>query len=104
MNFATNEDPDLRWHAINALGEIGTQADTVVPVLISALQVPAARPSAAVALGKFGTNAMSAVPALVELLNSRNDLTDKSIYTNSLESIDPGAAAKAGVNISSPGS
>jgi hypothetical protein len=47
-------------------------------------------------LGQMGTNAQPAVPMLLTLLNDL-DLDVREALTNSLPSIDPDAATKAGV-------
>jgi HEAT repeat protein len=91
----------VRCHEIIALGEIGTEPDRVVPVLLNALldPQPVVRTCAVEALGLFGPNAKLAVPALVEFLNMRDSSTsDRWFATNVLKAIDPEAAAKAGVN------
>lgn len=88
LQWATN-DGTQAGAAIRALGRIRAEPSIVVPVLTNALLGPNVRPSVVFALGEFGTNALPAVPALVALLHSEADLTDKPIYTNALNKIDP---------------
>ncbi|WP_160164662.1 HEAT repeat domain-containing protein [Pedosphaera parvula] len=81
-----------------ALGELGTNQDQVIPVLIKGLQSPdlATRWGACNGLGKFGTNAIIAVPALLQSLQDSN-ISVKNHAREALKLIDPEAARKAGV-------
>ncbi len=69
-----------------------------MPALTEALRDPvlSVRANAAAGLGAFGTAAEQAVPALVEALKDR-DTSMKQAAASSLRSIDPEAAARAGV-------
>ena len=98
LRWATNANAGVRYTAISALGKIGTEPDRVVPVLINAMHDPAphVRTSALHALQDFGPNAKLAVPALVESLNTHNEVNNW-LATNALLTIDPEAAARAGV-------
>jgi HEAT repeat protein len=72
-------DDDLRSTAAYALGEIGEDGPTVVPVLIAALNDPDSniRFAAVEALGKYGPEAGAAVPLLLRLIaESAGDSTD----------------------------
>ncbi|MFN0055141.1 MAG: HEAT repeat domain-containing protein [Planctomycetales bacterium] len=62
--------PELRLAVIDALGGIARDPQLVLPVLLQALQLPAAdiRAHAAVALGRFGGAAAAAVGPLNQLL------------------------------------
>ena len=88
LQWATN-DINQTFAPICALGRIGAEPSIVVPFLTNALADPNVRPMLVLALGGFGTNALPAVPALLALLHSEADLTDKRIYTNALNNIDP---------------
>ncbi len=88
LQWATNNGTQA-GPAIRALGRIRADPSLVVPFLTNALPGPNVRPSVVFALGEFGTNALPAVPALLALLHSEADLTDKRIYTNALNKIDP---------------
>ncbi|WP_417388100.1 HEAT repeat domain-containing protein [Gimesia sp.] len=65
------ENPNLWPMAASALGEIGREPETTVPLLIDVLNSESwqARQSAAHALGQFGAAAQSAVPDLMTALN-----------------------------------
>jgi HEAT repeat protein len=78
MNAATNETHGGDDWAIFALGEIGQEPRTVVPVLIHvlestkvSLQNRGLLMNAAWALGKFGPQAASATPALSKILTEQ---------------------------------
>lgn len=87
---------NLQIAAMSALGNIHSEPDSVVPLLIpylsdDTLDVPAAK-----ALGEFGSMARAAVPKLLPLLKAKDD-DDQSAAQQALLKIDPDAAAKAGV-------
>ena len=70
----TNDSRNLRSFSANALGAIGKQPETIVPVLARVIQddeSPLVRLSAVRALAKFGTNATPALPMLWQV--STND-------------------------------
>jgi len=82
-----------------ALGELGEEPETVVPVLLNVYQSSAGdslRAAAGDALGRFGAKAQSAIPALLKELQDTN-VVMRWHATNALRSIDPEAAAKAGI-------
>jgi HEAT repeat protein len=58
----------VRDAAALALGKIGPEAKTAVPVLTELLKDEWVRKTAALALGEIGLEARTAVPALTELL------------------------------------
>ena len=93
--------PEVQFGAVLALELVRQSPDRVVPVLVDYLnQTPppasSVQPYAIRSLAKFGTGAKSAVPLLLGLLNSP-DMSQRVTATNALKSIDPEAAAKAGV-------
>jgi HEAT repeat protein len=97
----------LKWLAakpndfdlLQALGEIHSDPDLVVPVLIAHLgdSQPIARQYAAKGLGAFGADAKPAVPALFETLKDEKDVVRRAAR-DALVKIDPEAASKARVN------
>ena len=100
MEWATNTDWYVRYHAIRALGKMRAEPERVVPVLINALGDPSANVHicAVQALQNFGPNAKPAVATLVEWLHDpAHDASARDYATNALKAIDPEAAAKAGV-------
>jgi HEAT repeat protein len=84
--------------AARALGSIHAESALVVPALAKCLgnHDHRIRSSTARALGQFGADAKSAVPALVKLLTDTDPMVKDAAMT-SLKTIDPEAAAKAGV-------
>jgi HEAT repeat protein len=100
MEWATNSDWYVRYHAIRALGKIRAEPDRVVPVLMSALADPNANVHicAVQALENFGPNAKPAVTTLMEWLHDpAHDVSAREYATKALRAIDPDAAAKAGI-------
>lgn len=73
MNLATNESYGGEPWALFALGEIRQEPETVVPLLIHALESTNddLHFNAAHALGKFGHQAASATPVLSKILNEQ---------------------------------
>lgn len=87
-----------RYLAIYALGQLGVEANRVVPVLIEALEDnehAIIRSSAADALGQFGTDAIDSVPILIQLLqpNEQDEVQISAI--NALEQIGAGSQEMA---------
>jgi HEAT repeat protein len=83
-----------------SLARIHAEPELVVPALINSLNDPYSSPEKWVilnGLGRFGTNAKPAVPTLVALLNGQYPRSVKSAAALALRSIDPEAAAKAGL-------
>lgn len=70
LRVATHTNRNVRMGALAALGEIHSDPDKVVPVLIAALHDPSAvnRAVAANSLARFGADAKPAVPALVQII------------------------------------
>jgi hypothetical protein len=94
----TNRRPDIRWRAVQALGQIGARPDLVVPALTKCLGDSSedVRVNAAFGLEASGNDAKSAVPELISLLaDPSSDVRDQA--ASALKQIDPEAAAKAGV-------
>jgi len=87
-----------RASAATALGHIHSEPDVVVPALIEMLGDSDAQlhAVAARALGEFGNHGKAEVAPLIALLGEGNQDARKAA-TNALKSIDPEAAANAGV-------
>jgi HEAT repeat protein len=66
LDAATNADKEIRANALWALGEIHSEPEACLPLLIQALKDDGTRVSAAHALGQFGSDARPAVPRLRE--------------------------------------
>ena len=95
LDAAVDSDSAIRFNALTALGEIHSQPELVVPVLVRALRNrDESRTAAEDALGDFGADAKAAIPSLVELLN--DELPPRSFAAEALKRIDPEAAARAG--------
>ncbi len=94
----TKSIPMLHDESVFLVGQVHTQPDVFVPMLIAALgdSKPTARRNAARALGAYGTTAISAVPALIILLHNPTTV-DSSAASQALKQIDPVSAARAGV-------
>jgi HEAT repeat protein len=90
--------PDARLYepAIEALGNIHSEADLVIPLLISYLTNKDLDDEAATALGNYGSLAREAYPKIVPLLKANDDDARRAAHI-ALKKIDPEAAAKAGV-------
>ncbi|MDB6110263.1 MAG: repeat protein [Pedosphaera sp.] len=93
-------NPQVGPTAALALGRIAQDSEQVVPALTLSLESSESdvmmRSACAGALGKFGTNAGSAVPALLAALHDASEVV-RERATTALKSIDPDAAAQAGV-------
>lgn len=104
LRGATNMDAGTRFNSLLALSQIQAEPNLVVPVFVNALQDPLSeiRYQAAWGLGAFGTNASAAVPALVKFIGSKDPSTTtyaKDVALQSLQDIDPEAAAKLSTNL-----
>jgi HEAT repeat protein len=86
----------LHEDAIRALGNIHSDPEVVIPLLIPYLTNDDFNDKAAIALGNYGSLAKEAVPKIVPLLKAR-DKDDRYAARVALKQIDPEAAAKAGV-------
>ena len=82
--------------AIQALGQIHSNPDEVIPLLITYLADDDLDDAAATALGNYGSVAREAFPKIVPLLKARNSAT-RAAARAALKEIDPDAAAKADV-------
>jgi hypothetical protein len=94
---------DLAIHevAITVLGNIHSQPDVVIPLLISYLDDDDLNDEAATALGNFGSLAKPAIPKILPLLHAADD-DAQAAAKETLLKIDSAAAAKAGVKTDSP--
>lgn len=103
LQEAASSNAPAREVAIWSLSAMDSEPALVVPALVKALSDTnyVIRLVAAKGLGRFGTNAQQAVPALVQLLRDPN-VRVRPNATNALRKIDPGAAAKAGVDKKTP--
>ncbi len=114
LRHTTSKDSDTRANSLYALGQIHAEPDLTVPVLINGLQDPdpGVGASAAMGLGAFGPKAKAAVPALVKFIESKAPPTTtnnaalsswwlyvKGTALQSLQQIDPEAAAKVAANV-----
>ena len=70
-----DEESEVRFAAIIALGRIGSEAEAAVPALVSLLQAREANvcTEAAAAIGKIGLRTEVSIPGLVEALQARED-------------------------------
>ena len=104
LRCSTNANKGVRGTAMWALGQIRTEPDRVVPMLINSLHDPDddIRWGAALSLRAFGPDAKLAVPALIECHKASSDATTRALVYLALNSIDPDATAKAGVKMPSP--
>ena len=80
--------------AVSALGNIHSEPDTVIPLLISLLDNDNLNSDAAEALGHYGPLAKAAVPKILPLLNGK-DKDDIEAAIVALRQIDPEALAQA---------
>jgi HEAT repeat protein len=87
-DFAVHES------AIQALGEIRSDPDVVIPLLVTYLDDDDLNADAASALGDFGSLARGAIPKIVPLLHAQ-DKEARAAAKEALKKIDPVAAAKA---------
>jgi hypothetical protein len=101
-------DSYARQYSAHALANVGLAASNAVPELLVSLQgringrgkdwISFSCYSTAKALGNIGPPAAIAFPALLNQLNNHsNDTVTLIAVTNALKTIDPEAAAKAGV-------
>jgi hypothetical protein len=83
----------VRTHAVTALRQVGREAETVVPALMSLLgeQDVELRVEAMRALRAFAPDAAAAVPALAEALDEREEIAEEALRT--LAAMGPAAAA-----------
>src|SRR5207253_2158192 len=65
-------DPTVSWAAIDALGQIGRDAEPAVPTLVEALKDASTRGAAIDALGQIRDKARDAVGALEKLLHGED--------------------------------
>ncbi len=91
-------DEPVRIAAITALGMMKSQPDTVIPLLISALDDPqdGLAEAAVESLGDFGARSRAAWPKLVPLLKLRDKDMQRALKI-ALKQIDPDEAAKLGM-------
>jgi HEAT repeat protein len=110
--FGTNAEPAIPFliaalgtsndivlgHAAIALGKIQRQPNVCVPALIPLLSSPSisTRQKSLYALGEFGQASKEALPAIMRCL-ADSDPWVRIEATNILKTIDPAAAAKAGI-------
>jgi HEAT repeat protein len=90
------KDPVLHAPAIHALGDIHSDPEVVIPILISCLTNDDLNDEAATALGNYGSLSKAAVPKIIPLLKAPSKEARAAART-ALKKIDPIAAAKAGV-------
>ena len=91
------KDAAPRASAALALGQIHSESDTIIPLLLSLLDDPqdGVPEAAAGGLGQFGNMSKAAVPKLLQWLKGPDkDLQHAAIIA--LEQIAPDEAAKAG--------
>jgi HEAT repeat protein len=89
-------DSVVHGPAIEALGKIHSEPDTIIPLLMGYLDDKELNAEAATALGDFGTQAKVALPKLIPMLK----IPDKDLHhavALALKQIDPAAATAAGV-------
>ncbi len=98
INCLQDPYPAVQFEAILSLGEIHQEPERVIPLLVGYVEMkdPSVCIGALYSLLKFGSAAKPAVPSILKLLNSA-DPGVRSMATNALRTIDPEAAAKAGV-------
>lgn len=92
-------DDVIRGRAAIALGRIHADPDIVIPALLACLTDSENDPRAEAveALGAYGEKAKAAVPRLLGYLGKNENKALWSATPNALKSIDPAAAAKAGI-------
>jgi hypothetical protein len=84
----------LREAGIQALGQIHSNPDAVIPLLSPYLTNDDLNDEAAIALGNYGSLAKEAFPKIVPLLHAK-DKDARAAAHAALKKIDPEAAAKA---------
>ena len=74
VKMLKDKDPEARRSAVVALGNIGPQAEAVVPALVRTLddRDRVVRVQAIIALGEIGPEARQAVPALTAAVKDRD--------------------------------
>jgi hypothetical protein len=87
---------NARAPAIMSLGEIHSDPEVVVPLLIECLKIDQLAANAAHALSAYGSQARAAVPALIAILKHR-ETSVRSAASEALLKIDQKAAESAGV-------
>ena len=92
-------DDVVRGPSAKALVQVQADPDVLIPSLIAYLNEPegGGRDDAAEALAEFGPRAKAAVPVLVKLLPDRSDKDLMRAVRHALKTIDPQAAAAAGL-------
>jgi HEAT repeat protein len=89
------KDPDvgLRLQAVQALGQVRSEAEVAVPALAGALtdREPFVRRDAARALSKYGVEAQSAAPALLIAMRTDRDPMVRRAAAETIRRIDPHA-------------
>jgi HEAT repeat protein len=81
-------DPAVRSAAISALGEIHSEPETIIPLLITYLDNDSLNDEAAKALGNYGTLAKAAVPKILPMLHAP-DKDARVAAAEALLKIDP---------------
>jgi HEAT repeat protein len=96
--IAVLQGPEVGMHetVIQALGNIHSNPEIVIPLLIPYLTNDDMNDEVATALGKYGSQAKAAFPKIVPLLTAKDKDARKAAQF-ALKNIDPEAAAKVGV-------
>lgn len=87
-------DDAVRGAAISALGEIHSEPETIIPLLITYLDNGNLNDEAAKALGNYGVSAKAAVPKILPLLHAP-DKDARAAAAQALLKIDPEAYTNA---------
>jgi HEAT repeat protein len=87
-------DEAVRGPAAQALGEIHSEPETVIPLLIGYLDTPDLRAEAADGLSAFGPEAKAAIPKLLTFFETSNKDLHDAVW-DAVRTIDPKAFAKA---------
>ena len=96
MQALKGPDKSVYEGAIKALGNIHTDPDVVIPLLMTFLNNDDLNDEAAIALANYGPLAKAAVPKIIPLLHAADD-DAQAAAQDALLKIDPEAAEKAGV-------
>lgn len=94
MQAAQSSDSAVHETAISSLGDIHSQPDVVIPLLIKYLDDDNLNDEAATALGNFGSLARPAVPKIIPLLHADDD-DAVAAAQGALMKIDPEAFTNA---------